>query len=500
MRHGFIPSACVLLCCVVAGANPGAGARSAPTDEARSVDPESFQALRYRLIGPHRGGRVTTVAGIAADPLIYYMGTSSGGLWKTTNAGTTWFNISDGFFPGSTVGSMALAPSNPDVIYVGTGEAYVRSFIQEGFGVYKSLDAGRTWKSAGLDGSGQIAQVQVHPMNPDIVYVAVLGRMFAFNENRGVFRSMDGGATWRKVLYVSEKTGAVDLAMDVKNPRVLYAAMYQFHVPGPWVHASGGPEGGIFKTTDGGDSWVELEKGLPQGITGRIGVTVSPANSNRVYAVIEAHEGGFFRSDDGGSSFRRMNKERKLLTRMHAFGHIWSDPVDEDTVYVGNVGFYRSTDGGATFPTVRGTHPDYRDLLDQSGEPAQHDCRQRRRRDGHIRWRQDLVDAAEPADGRDVQRDDRHAVPVSRGTAPSTTTPPSRSRVDPALPGGGESSPTRTRSAVVNKATSASTPGTRTPSTPGTTRGSSSTTTTARDKRATSRRIRKSEKGYRPRS
>jgi photosystem II stability/assembly factor-like uncharacterized protein len=326
-----------------------------------AVDPALFQAMEYRLIGPYRGGRSPAVAGVPGNPFTYYMGTSGGGVWKTTDAGETWDNISDYFFKCSSIGAITVANSDPNIIYVGTGETNLRGDVQTGVGVYKSEDSGKTWRHIGLENSGQIGRIRIHPTNPDLVYVAALGHAFGPNQERGVYRSKDGGKNWEKVLFVSEKAGAVDLVMDVNNPRVLYAAIYQV-IRKPWIFISGGEDSGLYKTTDGGDSWIKLANGLPQGVKGRIGVAVSSANSSRVWVNIEAEDGGVYRSDDGGKTFIHVNKERKLRTRPFYFTHIFADPIDENTVYVLNISFNKSIDGGKTFETIGLPHGDTHDL------------------------------------------------------------------------------------------------------------------------------------------
>ena len=327
-----------------------------------TFDPSLYQALEYRLIGPNRGGRAPAVVGVPEQPFTFYMGTSGGGVWKTTDAGTTWHNISDGFFEASSIGAVAVAPSDPNVVYVGTGESCLRGDVQTGVGVYKSMDGGKTWKHIGLRPSGNIGRIRIHPRNPELVYVAVLGHAFGPNEERGVYRSEDGGANWEKVLYVSDKAGAVDLAMDVNNPLVLFAAIYEV-VRKPWILISGGEDSGLYKSADGGDTWEELEEGLPTGLKGRIGVSVSAANSERVYVNMEAEDGGgVYRSDNGGETFQRVSKDRKLVTRAFYFTHIVADPVDENTVYVMNIRFHRSVDGGKTYEEIRTHHGDYHDL------------------------------------------------------------------------------------------------------------------------------------------
>lgn len=332
-------------------------------------DPALYKAMKYRLIGPYRGGRVTAVTGIPDEPHTFYMGATGGGVWKTTDAGETWKNVSDGFFGVGSIGAIAVAPSDPNVVYVGTGSACPRGNVSIGDGLYKSTDAGKTWQHMGLARAGQIARVRIHPRDPDLVYVAVLGNVFGPNPERGVFRSTDGGRTWKKILFISEKTGAVDLSMDPHNPRVLYAGMWRVERK-PWTLIDGGEEGGVYKTTDGGDTWTKLKGGLPQGLTGRIGVAVSPANSDRVWVLMEAQDGGgVFRSEDAGKTWTRINKERKLLQRHWYYCHIYADPQDENTVYALNTGFYKSIDGGKTFQRIRVPHGDTHDLWINPHDP-----------------------------------------------------------------------------------------------------------------------------------
>ncbi len=339
---------------------PAAGDAQAQDDPNVVYDPVLYQALDYRLIGPYRGGRVTAVAGIADQPYTFYMGATGGGVWKTEDAGQTWGNVSDGYVKAGSIGAVAVAPSDPNVVYVGTGSAAPRGNISPGVGLYKSTDAGATWKAVGLEKAGQIGKVVIHPKDPDRVYVAALGNIFGPNPERGVFRSTDGGETWQHVLAISDSTGAVDLAMDPNNPRILYAGMWRAERK-PWTLIDGGTEGGVYKSTDAGETWTRLKGGLPGGLLGKVGVAVSPANSNRVWvlqATAEEKDGGLYRSDDGGKSFRRINREHNLRQRAWYYTYVIADPQDENTVYVLNTGMYKSIDGGKTFERIRVPHGD----------------------------------------------------------------------------------------------------------------------------------------------
>jgi len=327
-----------------------------------SVDTALLKGLEWRLVGPYRGGRVTTVAGVPDNPMLYYMGATGGGVWKTENAGTTWENLSDDFFKVGTIGAVAVSESDNNILYVGTGEAPIRGVTtSSGDGVWKSTDAGKTWAHTGLKKSGQIAQIEIHPSNPDIAFVAVQGQIWGPNEERGVFRTTDGGKSWEHVLKVSANTGATDLSMDPTNPRILYAAMWN-HGRKPWFIHSGGTDGGIYKSTDGGDSWKKLTGGLPEMI-GKIGVDVSASNPERIYAIIEAEpeKGGLWRSDDSGESWSLINGHRVLHSRAWYYIHITADPVDEDTVYVLNVPMMKSVDGGKTWIKMTTPHSDHHD-------------------------------------------------------------------------------------------------------------------------------------------
>src|SRR4051812_48789731 len=362
-----------LAVCLVAIATPvTAQRRTSPQSQplAPAFDTSLFNALEWREIGPFRGGRVTAVAGHADQPLTYYFGGTGGGVFKTTDGGLTWTPISDKDFKVGSIGAIEVAPSDPNVIYVGTGESPIRGNVSPGNGVYKSTDAGKTWSHVGLANAGQIGAIRVHPTNADLVYVAVLGHAFGPNPERGVFRSQDGGKTWDKVLFRSDSAGAVDLAMDPANPRILYTSIWQAR-RGPWYMSSGGSGSGLFKSTDGGDTWKELTRndGMPTGVIGKIGVTVS-ANHDRVWAIVEADSGGVFRSEDGGETWRRTNDERNLRQRAWYYSHIHADPKNPETVYVLNTSMYRSVDGGRTFTQVRAPHGDHHGLWIAPNDPA----------------------------------------------------------------------------------------------------------------------------------
>ncbi|GIU79107.1 MAG: hypothetical protein KatS3mg005_2345 [Bryobacteraceae bacterium] len=331
---------------------------------AAAQDPApAWKQLKYRSIGPYRGGRVTAVTGVPGQPNVFYYGATGGGVWKSTDAGRTWVPVSDGFFRTGSVGAIAVAPSDPNTVYVGMGEGCIRGNVSHGDGVYKSTDAGRTWKHAGLPLSRHIPRMRVHPRNPDIAWAAVLGAIFNPSQERGVYKTTDGGRSWRKVLYRNDRAGAVDLALDPSNPDILYAALWDVKRT-PWSLESGGPGSGLFKSTDGGETWTEITRnpGLPRGMIGRIGVTVSGANPDRVWAQIEAEDGGLFRSDDAGRTWRRVNDNRNLRQRAWYYTHIHADPQNPDRVYAQNVQFWRSDDGGATFRPIPTPHADNHDL------------------------------------------------------------------------------------------------------------------------------------------
>lgn len=334
---------------------------TAQKDANMVFDTALYGGLKYRMAGPYRGGRSTAVAGMPHQPYQFLMGTTGGGVWKTDDAGTNWKNISDGFFGGS-IGAVAIAESDPNIIYVGTGSADPRGNTSSGHGVYKSDNAGKTWEFIGLPEAGQIGKIRVHPKDANLVYVAALGHAFGSNKERGVYRSKDGGANWEAVLSLSDTTGAVSLSMNPHNPREIYAGMWRAERK-PWSMISGSTEGGVYKTTDGGDTWKKLEGGLPKGMVGKVGVTVSPANPDRVWAIIEAEPaGGVYRSDNAGKTWKRVNKENKLRQRAWYYTHVVADPKDPNTVYALNTGLYRSVDGGKTYKNIPVPHGDIHDL------------------------------------------------------------------------------------------------------------------------------------------
>ncbi|HJU75044.1 MAG TPA: glycosyl hydrolase [Gemmatimonadaceae bacterium] len=358
---------CSLLLIATVTAASFAQAQRAPARAVSTPAPDSaafarqIRGLRWRSIGPYRGGRVGAVEGDPTKPLVFYFGAVNGGIWKTTNAGQSWTNITDGKSDISSVGAIAIAPSDPNVIYVGTGEKDLREDLTYGTGVYRTTDGGLTWVSLGLRETHQIGRIRIDPRNPDRVFVAAMGHAFGPNAERGVFRTSDGGKTWQKVLFVDDSTGAIDLTMDPTNPRILFAAMWKFQRT-PWSMLSGGGKSGIWKSTDGGDTWKEITRnsGLPTVPLGRIGIDISRTNPRRVYASIEAKDtlGGIFRSDDGGENWEHVNGEQKLNVRMWYYSTLTADPTDENTVYVMNLTVWKSIDGGKTFTRIRVPHGD----------------------------------------------------------------------------------------------------------------------------------------------
>ena len=340
-----------------------------PLAVAQTPDPALWSGLKYRLIGPYRGGRVTTVTGVPSQPQTFYMGSTGGGIWKTTDAGHTWNNISDGFLPVGSMGAVEVSRSNPDVIYAGTGSSKIRSNVSIGRGVFKSTDAGKTWTFAGLRDVGQISTIRIDPANPDLVYVAALGNPFIDNPERGVYRSGDGGKTWKNVLHISDSAGAADLELQPGSPKTLFATMWHGQRK-PWTIISGAAEGGIYKSTDGGDTWNKLAGGLPNQIFGRANVAISERAPNRIYALIEAKPGsGLYRSDDAGATWVLVNGAGNLITRPFYYDTLGVDPQRPDIVWVGNEGWYKSTDGGKSFRSSPVPHGDNHDLWINPNNP-----------------------------------------------------------------------------------------------------------------------------------
>jgi photosystem II stability/assembly factor-like uncharacterized protein len=332
------------------------------TAQTQTVDSSFFHGLRYRLVGPARGGRVTTVTGVPSQPKTFYMGAASGGLFRTIDSGATWTPITDGKVPLGSTGSVAVADSDPNIIYLGTGSDSVRSNVSTGRGVYKSTDGGQTWKFIGLYNAGQIGAVRIHPTNPDIVWVAANGDVFKSNDERGVFKTTDGGQTWRKVLFISDAVGAMDVELQPGNPNVVYAWMSHLERK-PWTIISGGREGGFYKSTDGGEHFSKISNGLPNELIGKANLAVTNASPNRIYALVEAKPGGgFYRSDDAGQTWALVNSQSALIQRPFYYTTLGADPSNADVVYAGAEGFYKSTDGGKTFTSFRTPHGDNHDI------------------------------------------------------------------------------------------------------------------------------------------
>jgi photosystem II stability/assembly factor-like uncharacterized protein len=327
-----------------------------------TINPALWSGMQYRLIGPFRGGRVTTVTGVPSQPRTFYMGGTGGGVWKTTDAGHTWANVSDGFFAVASMGAVEVSLSNPNVVYAGTGSSKIRSNVSIGRGVYKSTDAGKTWSFAGLRDVGQISTIRVDPANPGLLYAAALGNPFADSPERGVYRSTDGGKSWKNVLHISDSAGAADLELQPGNPKTIFATMWHGQRK-PWTIISGAKEGGIYKSTDGGDTWAKLGGGLPNDIFGRANVAVSAARPERVYALIEAKPGsGLYRSEDAGATWALINGAANLITRPFYYDTLGVDPVNPDVVWVGNEGWFKSTDGGKSFRSSPVPHGDNHDV------------------------------------------------------------------------------------------------------------------------------------------
>ena len=353
-------TACMFL---LTAQNTTAQSRRSKKQNTTKIDPKLHKSVQYRSIGPFRGGRSAAAVGVPNQSKVFYFGATGGGVWKTTDGGVTYKNISDGYFGGS-IGSVAVAPSDPNVLYVGGGEVTVRGNVSSGKGVWKSVDAGSTWTYSGLPNSRHIPRMVIHPQNPDIVYAAVLGDLYKPNNDRGVYKSIDGGKSWKKILFSDVQAGAVELVMDPSNPRHLYASTWRIQRT-PYSLSSGGEGSALWKSTDSGATWKEISKnkGYAKGTLGIIGVTVSPVNANRIWSIVEnKEEGGVYRSDDGGESWKHVNESRSLRQRAWYYTKIYADTQDEDGVYVMNVSYHKSTNGGKTFSSHNAPHGDHHDL------------------------------------------------------------------------------------------------------------------------------------------
>jgi len=335
---------------------------------AQQIDPKTYDGMKWRLVGPFRGGRVITVAGVPSQPNTYYFGAVGGGVWKTSDGGVSWDPMFDKE-PISSIGAIAVADSDPNVVYAGSGEACIRGNISYGDGVYKSTDAGKTWTNVGLKDTRHIGAIIIHPTNPDIVYVAALGHAYGPNTERGIFRTRDGGKTWEKVLYLDDRTGGIEVVFDPHNPHVLLAAMWEGWRT-PWTLNSGGAKDGLYRSSDDGTTWKRVEgHGMPEGTLGRISVAVSGADSNVVYALIEAKKGGLYRSEDGGATWSFITDDHRFTQRAWYFTHLWADPKNVEGVYIANTGLYESTDGGKSFERINAPHGDHHALWIDPNNP-----------------------------------------------------------------------------------------------------------------------------------
>ena len=352
------------------GEKAAATTSESPSDSTTpEIDPKLYGAMKWRLIGPFRGGRALAVTGVTSQPNTYYMGAVAGGVWKTNDGGITWDPLFDKQSV-SSIGAIAVSESDPNVVYAGTGEACIRGNISFGDGVYRSNDGGKTWINVGLKDSQHIGKLIVHPTNPDTAFVAALGHAYGTNTERGIFRTRDGGKNWEKVLYLDDRTGGIDIVFDPHNPHVLFAAMWEGYRT-PWSLNSGGQKDGLFRSNDDGTTWKRIEgHGMPEGPLGRIGVGVSGESSNVVYALIEAKKGGLYRSDDGGENWALINEDHRFRQRAWYFTHVWADPKDSNKVYIANTGLFRSTDGGKTFDRITAPHGDHHGLWIDPNNPA----------------------------------------------------------------------------------------------------------------------------------
>ena len=367
LAAGILASAVTL---GVSSASPAAAPKPTPAPAKKGpASSDRFEGLQFRMIGPYRGGRSAAVAGVRHQPNVFYFGAAGGGVWKTTDGGSNWEVLSDKEFKTGSVGAIAIAESDPNVVYVGMGESPIRGNLSHGDGVYKSTDGGRSWKNVGLSATRQIARIRIHPSNPDLVYVAAQGHAWAPNPDRGIYRSDDGGKTWKRVLFVDDQTGACDLSMDPGNPRTLYAAFWQV-VRKPWELVSGGPGSSLYKSTDGGETWKKLTDGLPKDTWGRVGVAASGAQPGLVWAMVEAKDkGGLYKSENWGEKWTYVNDEHKLRERAWYYSWVYADPKNADTLYLPNVEFHRSTDGGKTFTEPYVPHGDNHDFWIDPDDP-----------------------------------------------------------------------------------------------------------------------------------
>src|SRR5215831_1932770 len=342
----------------------GARAEQTPAASAGAIDAAVLKAFQWRSIGPARAGRSIASSGVKGQPKIAYSGQTGGGLWKTVNGGQAWTPVTDGQITSSSVGAVAVSETNPDVVFIGMGEACIRGNIQPGDGVYKSTDAGKTWTHVGFQNSDAISKIRIHPTNPDVVFVADFGRYGTPSDERGLYKSTDGGKTWQRKLFRDGKTGAVDVEIDRRNPNVMFAALWEAYRI-EYQMSSGGPGSGLFKSTDGGDTWQEITRapGLPQGLDGKATIAISAADSSRVYVLLENETGGLFSSDDAGATWKLVNAGRNIRQRAFYYTHVFADPNNKDTVYALNTSAFRSVDGGKTFAQIgQGTHGDHHDL------------------------------------------------------------------------------------------------------------------------------------------
>jgi len=370
-HKSFVPRTCKLTILCLSIFFIAASLPLAAAAQEKDAKPDSpFSGVQFREIGPFRGGRSGAVTGVQSEPLTFYLGATGGGIFKTVDGGNHWVPVADGQLKLGSVGAIAVADSDPNVVYAGMGEGDIRGNASHGDGVYKSTDAGHTWTHVGLTDTQQIGALRIDPKNPDIAYVAALGHMAGPNEERGVFRTKDGGKTWQKVLFKSNIAGAIDVAIDPTNSRVLYASIWQV-IRKPWTFESGGPDSGLYKSTDGGDTWKEITRnsGLPKGILGRIGIAVSPVKSGSLWVIVEAEEGGIFHSDDAGATWTKVNDQRDVKQRAWYYSRIFADPKNADTVYALNTSFYRSIDGGHTFKSIPTGHGDNHDLWIANDDP-----------------------------------------------------------------------------------------------------------------------------------